>query len=501
MSEIRVTYSGLIAFLVALVGIITGTIFVVIVTRRLSPEDFGLWTLIGSLVSYVTIIEPILTYWVTRQIARGESIGKTALAVDGLMAIIGFTIYFILAAYLSSSLHYDFFVLILASLLIPISFVNNLLNSICAGFKPQSISYGILAFEASKIPLGIIFVILIPLGINGAIITTIGAGLAKIIMMFLMSKEKLSGPIIRQSIRFWFRMSWLTLYMSIHGLVFKLDVLIFSVLMSSLTSLALWGAASSPANFVAYADRISQGLFPKLLTVRKNKVAEENLKRTMYFAIPILGAVIVFAKPALHVLNPLYIEGTYVVVVLAIRSLINVITGFYLNLLESYEDVDIDKEASFKLYVKSKLFLVPTLWLFLSISYVVALAIFLISFHMENMTNSLTVLIWAIILLMVTIPFMTYGIITARRKFGITFPYKDTLKYICITILVSAVIYLISEKTLTYEKSIWIFLPEIVPIVAFGGVMYFGITYVLDKSARSLFNSIFKEIFKKEHSN
>ena len=60
MGSIRVTYSGLIGFIISLIGVVTGTIFVIIVTRQLSPEDFGLWTLVGSIVSYVIIINPIV---------------------------------------------------------------------------------------------------------------------------------------------------------------------------------------------------------------------------------------------------------------------------------------------------------------------------------------------------------------------------------------------------------------------------------------------------------
>ena len=39
MSSIRVTYSGLIAFGVSLIGVITGTIFVIMVTRKLTPDE------------------------------------------------------------------------------------------------------------------------------------------------------------------------------------------------------------------------------------------------------------------------------------------------------------------------------------------------------------------------------------------------------------------------------------------------------------------------------
>jgi len=43
MSNIRVTYSGLISLGTKFSSIITGLVFTLIVTRSLSPEEFGTW--------------------------------------------------------------------------------------------------------------------------------------------------------------------------------------------------------------------------------------------------------------------------------------------------------------------------------------------------------------------------------------------------------------------------------------------------------------------------
>ena len=76
MSSIRVTYSGLISFAVGIVTVVTGLVFTLIVTRQLSQDEFGTWGLIGGLISYALIIGPIVSYWSTREIARGENSGN-----------------------------------------------------------------------------------------------------------------------------------------------------------------------------------------------------------------------------------------------------------------------------------------------------------------------------------------------------------------------------------------------------------------------------------------
>ena len=55
MSEIRVTYSGLIGLLIGLSTVVSGFIFILIITRSLTPNELGTWGIIGGLLTYVII--------------------------------------------------------------------------------------------------------------------------------------------------------------------------------------------------------------------------------------------------------------------------------------------------------------------------------------------------------------------------------------------------------------------------------------------------------------
>ena len=497
MSSIRVTYSGLIAFAVSIIGVITGTIFVIMVTRKLSPEDFGLWTLIGSIVGYVFIVEPIVTYWTTRQIARGEKIGKTAISTSGLFSVGGVIAYFGIVIFVSYTLGADSFVLLLASFLIPTTFIGNVLNSICMGFKPQTVSYGLLSFEISKIPLGLIFVVLTPMGIIGALIATIGASVIRIIVLLIFGAGKqLIGSINWGVIKFWFGMSWLTLYQSSYGLIYKLDVLIYSVLANSMIGVAYWGVAAAVSNLVLHSRAISQGMYPKLVATGKKEYAQENLKRILYFAIPLVGLTIVLVKPILHVLNPAYLDGFLIAIIITLRSFVSILMGFFFSILEAKETIDIDKKVLFKRYVKSNLFLTPTFMLALSGIYIIAL-IMLLTFRPPEITEIQIVTIWAMILLLVTIAFMITGQVLVKRRYDISLPYYLMIKYSLVTTLSSITVFYLSETTLTYTESVYDFIPQVIPIVLIGTGIYFGITYLIDESTKNLFKSIFKEIKKK----
>ncbi len=65
--------------MVGIVSVLTGLIFVLIITRTLTPEEFGTWGLIIAVLNYLLISEVIINYWTVRQIARSEPVGKTGL--------------------------------------------------------------------------------------------------------------------------------------------------------------------------------------------------------------------------------------------------------------------------------------------------------------------------------------------------------------------------------------------------------------------------------------
>ena len=157
MSAIRVTYAGLIGFVVSIISVITGLMFTVLVTRQLTPEEYGLWSIIGSMIAYFLIVEPVVSYWTTREIARGKNIGTTSLTMSSLFALCSIPLYIVASFFVSDLSQTSFNVMIFGVLLIPCFFLSQTLVGINHGHKPQASSYGILVFESLKIPVGLCF--------------------------------------------------------------------------------------------------------------------------------------------------------------------------------------------------------------------------------------------------------------------------------------------------------------------------------------------------------
>ena len=84
MSEIRATHTGFINLSTGLIRVIFAFIFITLITRSLTVEQFGEYSVILSVVIYIITSHWVISYWVTREIARGNSSGRTAIISSGL---------------------------------------------------------------------------------------------------------------------------------------------------------------------------------------------------------------------------------------------------------------------------------------------------------------------------------------------------------------------------------------------------------------------------------
>jgi len=500
LNGIRVTYSGLISFVVGITSVLTGIVFTLIVTRSLTPEEFGTWNLIGGLITYVIIVEPMISCWVTREIARGTESGKTAFVSSGLFSICGVVAYLIISYLLAQHVDADTNVLFFASTLIPVMFLNRTLTAINAGWKPQSISYGTLCFESAKIPAALIFVYFLHTGIYGAIISTVVAYVASIVVLVVFARNEIRTKIKKEFLKKWIRLSWLSIYPGISTVVFHLDVVIFSAITGSVIGLAFYSASMTISNVVANSSLIAQALYPKLLEGGNKKYLQENLLRFYYFAFPLAALAIVFAKPALFALKPIYDVAVPVVIFMTVRTFLYSLGGIYSQSLLGIEKVDINEQSKFKDFVKSKIFLVPTVVLVQYISYVLVLTIGLILLKPTGISNIELVIYWSIISLATQVPFTLYFYFLARKHFTLQLSPSSLLKYLSTSIGSFGMIYFLMSYFLNYKRSIFEFIPNLLTFAGIGIGCYLAITYLVDFRTKELFHAIIKEIKGKPNS-
>lgn len=466
--------------------------FTLIVTRQLTESEFGSWGLIGGLLLYVVTVDFVISYWVTREIARDVDSGKTAILSGMILSIGGVCAYLVIAYFVGLGSDVDQNILYFATILIPVMFLNDILHYMNAGWKPQLVSYGILASEISKVPAGFLLVYIFQMGLEGAILATFISYIASIAIHLIFGRTKIKGRIRKKYLRKWFKLSWLPLYQSIPNLAFVSDVIIFSVISGSVIGIAYMTAARTISNIVMHASAISDSVYPKLLSGGRNEHLQENLVKVLYFAIPLLGISIVLARPGLFALNPAYEIASTIVILTAFRTLLSIFNKMFLSALQGIEKIDLDKNATFKMYIKSKLFLTPTLRVIQYCSYAIILIIVL--YIMKDHDFLDLIMYWAIISLAIEIPFVIYQTILIKKHFVIKMNYLLISKYVFAAIISFGILYFLVEKFLNYKISIFEFLPDLLVYTGIGICLYLGITYAIDKKTRNLFLAIINEV-------
>ena len=493
MSEIRVTYSGLISLVIGLFTVITGMIFLMIVTRTLTPLELGTWTLIGGLITYVVIIEPIISYWALRETARGIKSGRTAIVSSGGFSLIGILVYLIIAYFVGQQTDADVNILFFGVLMVPLMFLSRTLKAIALGWKPQVNSYGILIFDIAKIPAALVFIYFFEMGIQGAILSLVAAHIVTITLLLIFLRDKLKGGIKKKYFKKWLKVWWLPSYIKFPSMV-VLDVLIFSVITGSVVGLSYWTAAFTISILVKHAGQITKAVYPKLLGGGSKEHLQENLTRFFYFVFPFIALSIVFARPALFALNPFYEVAVLVVIFLTFRAFLKILNGAFIQAIQGIEKVDINENATQKDYLKSTLFSLTTITYIQRGVYLGSLAVGLILLMQVTNSQLDLVIYWSIIAFVTQIPFSICYFLMARKRFPLSVNLGIIAKYLLISTTVFGGTYLLTEEFLEYKDSIFEFLPSLFLFISIGVIGYLGLTYLTDQRTRNLFKAVLTEI-------
>jgi len=287
------------------------------------------------------------------------------------------------------------------------------------------------------------------------------------------------------------------LYPGLFIVIDTLGIVVFSTITGSVLGIAIWAAANVSPGIIKSVVTISRAVYPKLLEGGKKSYLEDNFAHLFYFNFIMTGIVIVFAKPALFALNPIYQEANIVVMILALRNFFFVLTNVFIQNLGGNETIDIKENATFKQYIKSKLFYPHTLRL-IQASFFISLLPIGITLMMQNNFEVIELLnFWASLLLVVTIPITIYLYKITKKNLGFSFPIKAVLKYLVSAMITFSLIYVLIENYLVYHEAVFDFVPQVLIYLSFSVVIYFILTYLLDNKTRILTSSIINEIRKK----
>tara|TARA_Y100000590_G_scaffold148843_2_gene171030 strand:+ start:30783 stop:32282 length:1500 start_codon:yes stop_codon:yes gene_type:complete len=494
LSEIRVTYTGLISLTGGIISVFTGLVFALIITRTVTPEEYGTWGLILALITYVTLIGPIVSFWSTRDTARNIKSGKTAILSSLVISTGAISVYLVISYFMSYYTSVEQNSLLFAAILVPTIFINGVLTAMNLGWKPHTITYGTLAYGLSSIPLALFFIYYLNFGVTGIIISVFLANIVSIIILFYYAKEKVRNQFNKQTLKKWIRFSWIPLYPGIAVLVAGLDISIFTIITGSVIGLAFWTAAMILPGIISHTALISRAVYPKLLEEKSKEFLSENLTLLFYFGIVLVSLVITFAKPGLYALNPIYEIAFPIAIIMSFEVFLSVLTNVFLLNLAGVEKVDKYENSTFKDYIKSKLFFPQTIRLIQTCIYITILTVglaILVGFESSNLD---LLLFWASIALITQIPLVCLLYYYVQKNMILKVEIARIVKFALVAMVIFGFTYYLTEQFLVYSDNIFSLIPNIIMFASLSIGLYFIITYLIDKKIRNLVNAVIYEI-------
>ena len=499
LQGIRLRYAGFVAFFAQMLTLVTGTLFTIMVTRRLGETEFGSWLLISNYALYFVFPSAVVGYWVTRYEARGTAAARTGLIMNGVLSLAVVLPYLLFSGLLSSSAAIPYQYFLGMGFFVVLYYVLAALESVAAATQPESQYLSSIVFEVAKVVSGFLLLLVWRLQLAGAITGLVVAYALRLVALGALVRRRLGGGFDSALGRRIIRQSWIPLYVGLASFVGMLDYVAVTFLASMGTAamgkeaaiefskrvLGNYGAAYSIGVVVTYSSSLAVAVYPKLLGGGGSRDVEESLRMVSTFAVPMCIGAIILARPILGLINPVYVPSYPVVFALAVAGLLSAISTPYDSVIMGTEKVELREEPTFRDFVRSRLFLSPTI---VCIGAGLRLLILFVGFLNLRAIAQGDVLIaavfWSLSYLFSWIPVAVGRWRLARKALPTVFPRRSLLNILAACAVMSAVALLFSGMPVVAQSSAA--LAALLPVILASAGAYFIVLYALDGWFRSI---------------
>ena len=469
-----------------MLGIITGLIYTLLLTRNMTVPQYGIWTNVFDYTVYFMLFSNVLPFWVTRFTARGkQGTVKTSVFTQLSIGLVSTIIYLPAIFLISHAIGTSSYLLIylIAGLYILNFYMVAIFESILQAKKPQAVGYGFIIQEVVKVVVALVLILGLRQIFLGAIMGLVVSCFVQILYyVYLLSdllKEKEHWGYVKE----WFKGSPAIAF-NTAGAQLLSFVFILLFLYGGSAARAYYQAALSFTTVVGYSSSLALALYPKLLA---NSCTDEDVglsfRTVLMLAIPLATLNIVMSVSFLTVLKVSYGVAWPVLVALTFDTLITLIYTFYTSCVMAIESFDAEGKISIRKLVRSKIFKIFTVpyiqaAIALPFTYVV-LTRLPVSDSVQATVNVVAILIG------VHISTFAGIYLFMRRSISIPIAWKGIAKYVLAALLMGVLLFLL-PTTSTLLSTIG---------KAIGGfAIYVGILLIIDKQARSLIRLIWVEI-------
>jgi len=477
--KIRVRLSGLALFIGNILSFLLGFVFIVLVSRKLSQEDLGAWFFIGSLLTYFQVLEKVLPYWVIRDSARGAKIVKTS-SFFNLLISIPLLASFLCASYaMSDTVGIDVILFLIASLLLPIYYVQAPVTSVIYATRPHLASLRNPMIDGVKILLALL---LLPYGLKGVLVAVIIANLVYLIYSIAIVRDCIEDRLRIDWLKSRIRHAWLPLFRSASGYVNSAsDSFLVGILLSPI-DLSYYGIGITISNAIRSSAQMSLPFSVKLLAKEETNQREIRslFKFILIFVIPMLLGGIVLAPNLFGIFGRAYVKGAWILPPLLLAAVFSTYSSALGEMLKGLEKIDKSLEVGYRDLLRSKLFAVDSLD-YLSTGILITLSVILIP-PMGGFGAAFSRLVASIIISLI-LTYMSRQYLPFRRL------AVDLAKIIvaCLPMIVFLMLFKPVGSIRTFIS------------IAAGAAIYFASLYAIDSESRKLIKLFLNELSRRAH--
>ena len=493
-SQISLRRTGLVVFGARIGSILTGLVFLVMITRSLSAGQFGLYEVITDLVAFAAYPAGLLAFWATRDIARGKMFGKTALVLNLALSAVGVALYLALSYFSATRIpSASVATLLFAVLLVPVSYFNQAANSVVAGHRPVVLGYAVIFSEAAKLAVAYPLLIVFKVGIDGVITAVMVANLAQSIASVALAGDATSSPVNFDQGRKWLAHSWLPMLTTLPLILGVADTYIASLAAGDTILVGHYQAAFSVAALAGYSFYLASAMYPLLLKGGSDEVTAMTLDLALAFGIPMAVGAAALATPILNLLSSKYLDASTALGILAIAALVNTVSSVFDQTLLGRDRVDVDESAKFGDYLKSSILFVAKVDLALSAVYLVAVYLTVTYGLAAGLSIESTLDLWALAQLGVFTFFIFVKAARVRKVGKLVIP-RSIGYYVLGAGIMAAIVYAL-ERLISYQGGSLLLAFELFLVGCVGVGAYGAFVLALDKTLRDFLRKVLKDSF------
>lgn len=488
-AKIPLHRSGLVLFASEILSILTGMVFLVMITGWLPPARFGLWEVLLSFVAFAQYPAGWLSFWATRQVARGGLVARTAILLNLVLSLGGLVIFFAIAAFTSSLSGPNAWSFVYVAAIVPIAYWNQASIAVAAGMKPVAIGYSIFVSELAKLAVAYPALFIFKMGLNGAIIAVFTSyAVQASLTTFLVSGAAKSNVDFGLARR-WIADAWIPAAYSLGGTIASADTVVAWLASGAFVVTGYYQAAFQIGILVSYANYLSYALYPILLRGESDKAVNAALDFILMFGIPMTFGVVALAPHLLNILSTAYtLTGFNVspaLMILSVCGLFVAVSVFLDSVLIGTEKADLAQERSFRAYRKSNFIFVSLTNLGYTSVYVVGVFLVVKLGLAAGWSLPAIVETWAMVQALTLSAAIVVKYKRARLQMSVGMPRTVGL-YLVASVIMAALLSLLSPYLLLPGPSRLVYGIRVMGMIGFGALLYFGTLAALSGRVRGL---------------